>query len=481
MSAPRIVLGLEALAVIALFVLVSACAAPGGLPTPAKTLDANTLAASRTLSATPTRDTAWPAQDWWKAYGDAQLDTLVAEALDGGPSMRIADARVRKALAVAGVANAARSPQANLDASATWQRFPEHGLYPPPIAGSTRASADLGVRLAYDLDLFGRNRATYEAALDEARAAEVDRQMARLLLSASVVRAYVELQHVEAQRDVATALLRQREQLVALVHQRQVAGLDSFVEVRQAEAAVPEARERLLQLEETAQITRNRIAALLGQGPDRGLAIARPRLRAAPGALLPTAVPADLIGRRPDIVGLRWRIEAAKQGIAAARAEFYPNVNLVALVGLQSIGLPNLLQAGSTNASFGPALHLPIFEAGRVRANLAGRQADHDQAVELYNQALSAALREVADPLATFRAVAAQRREVEEGLRVAGDAYDLALLRYREGLGNYLQVLSAEAQVLGQRNLEADLGARELTASVDLARALGGGYDPQHS
>ena len=481
MTPARIVLGLEALALAAVVLLLSACASTGGIVPQAKSADPNTLAAQKTLAAAPAQDAAWPAQDWWKAYGDAQLDKLVAEALDGSPSMRIADARVRKALAAAGVANAARAPQVNGNASVTGQRYPEHGLYPPPFAGSTRASADLNVTLAYDLDLFGRNRANYEAALDEAHAAEVDRQMARLLLSASIVHAYVELQHIDAQRDVAAALLKQREQLATLVRQRQSAGIDSLVEVRQAEAALPEARERLLQLDETDATTRNRIAALLGQGPDRGLAIGKPQLKLAGGALLPTTVPADLIGRRPDIVGLRWRIEAAQKGIAAARAEFYPNVNLVALAGLTSIGLPNLLQAGSATASITPALHLPIFEGGRLRANLAGKSADYDQAVELYNQALALALREVADPLATFRTVAAQRREVEEGLRVARDAYDLALLRYREGLGNYLQVLSAESQVLSQRNLEADLAARELTASVDLARALGGGYDPKQS
>jgi len=481
MTAPRIVLGLEALAVIAVLTLLSACAGTGGIAPQAKTANANALAETRTLATTPVADAAWPAQDWWKAYGDAQLDKLVAEALEGSPSMRIADARVRKALAVAGVADAARAPQVNANASATWQRYPEHGLYPPPYAGSTRASADLGATLSYDLDLFGRHRAAYEAALDEAHAAEVDRQMARLFLSAAVVKAYVELQHIDAQREVAAALLKQREQLATLVRQRQAAGIDSLVEVRQAEAALPEARERLVQLEETDATTRHRIAALLGQGPDRGLALGKPQLRVASAALLPTTVPADLLGRRPDIVGLRWRIEAAGKGIDAARAEFYPNVNLVALAGLSSIGLPNLLQAGSLNASVTPAIHLPIFEGGRLRANLAGKAADYDQAVETYNQALSLALREVADPLAAFRTVAAQRREVDEGLRVARDAYDLALLRYREGLGNYLQVLSAESQVLNQRNLEADLAARELTASVDLARALGGGYDPQHS
>ena len=475
MSSTRVVLMLELAAIAAVAVLVTACASPGGIAPQSKLTEASTLAARRTVAAATVSDAAWPRAEWWKAYGDPQLDTLVAEALDGAPAMRLADARVRKALAVAGVARAAQYPRIDGSAGSTWQRYPEHGLYPPPIAGSTRATADLAANLSYDLDLFGRNRALVAAALDEAHASEVDRQMARLLLASSVVRAYVELEHVESQLDVARALLQQRERLASLVTQRNVAGLDSKVEVRHAEAALPEARERILQLEETVATTRNRIAALLGQGPDRGLAIERPKLQRAGGAVLPTEVPADLIGRRPDIVGLRWRIEAASHGIDAARAEFYPNVNLTAFLGLQAIGLPQLLNAGSLAAGVGPAVHLPIFEGGRLRANLAGKSADYDAAVELYNAALAQALHEVADPLAAFRSIAAQRREVEEGVRVAGDAYELALLRYREGLGNYLQVLSAESQVLNQRNLQADLAARELTASVDLTRALGGG------
>jgi len=471
----RLVLFLEMLAILAVAVLVSACASFGSSKTQSSLVDANGLATAKTVAGTPVSEAAWPKADWWKAFGDPQLDALVAEALDGSPSMRLADARVRKAVAVAGIANAARSPQINGSADATWQRYPEHGLYPPPIAGSTRATADLTANFSYDLDLFGRNRAAYEGALDQAHAAEVDRQFARLLLSSSIVRAYVELEHVDAQIDVARALLTAREQLSSLVSQRKSAGLDSLVELRQVEASLPEVRERILQLEETATTTRNRIAALMGQGPDRGQSIARPKMHVASGAVLPSQLPADLIGRRPDIVAQRWRVEASSRDIDVARAEFYPNVNLIAFAGLQSIGLPQLLNAGSLAAGVGPAVHLPIFEGGRLRANLSGKQADYDAAVELYNQAVANALREIADQLAAFRAIAAQRRELDDGLRVAKDAYDLSVLRYREGLGSYLQVLSAESQVLTQRNLQADLAARELTASVDLSRALGGG------
>ncbi len=458
--------------------LAAACASPGGERPQASRADANAIAAKQSLGDARLSPAAWPTREWWTRLGDPQLDQLVHDALAGSPSMRLAEARVRKAMAAAGVANAARAPQVNGGADATYQRYPEHGLYPRPLGGSWNTSADLDASLRFDLDLWGRNRATSAAALDEAHAAEVDRQAARLLLSTSIVRAYIQLARGYDELDIARAQLAQREALAKLVAERTASGLDSKVELRQAQAAVPEARERIAQLEESIATTGHQIAALMGAGPDRGATLAHPALHGTGASALPTNVPAELIGRRPDIVAERWRIEAASHGVEAAKAAFYPDVNLVAFIGLQSIGLSKLLEAGSTATGIGPALTLPIFDGGRLRANLAGRDADYDIAVERYNQGLADALREVADQLAALRSIDRQRSEVDAGVRLAQDGYDLALLRYREGMGNYLQVLTAETQVLGQKNLRVSLAARSLDASVSLARALGGGYRP---
>ena len=193
-------------------------------------------------------------------------------------------------------------------------------------------------------------------------------------------------------------------------------------------------------------------------------------------AALPSRLPADLLGRRPDVVASRWRVEAATHGIAAAKAQFYPDVNLLAFVGFQSIGLSQLLELGSGIAGVGPALRLPVFEGGRLRAQLATRDADYDAAVERYNGTLIEALHDIGDRLASIRSVAVQRREEQHALDAAREAYHLAVLRYREGIGSYLSVLSAESQVLVQRRLEADLRARDLDNRIDLVRALGGGF-----
>jgi len=192
---------------------------------------------------------------------------------------------------------------------------------------------------------------------------------------------------------------------------------------------------------------------------------------------LPSTLPAELIGRRPDIAAARWRIEATSHEIASAKAEFYPNVNLVAFIGLQSLGASNLLSAASRVAGAGPAVTLPIFDAGRLRANLAGRDAEYDIAVEQYNQMVADAMRDVVDQLVSARSVDEQRIELRAAIGTAQEAYDLALLRYREGLGNYVQVLSAEQPLLFQRSLEADLDARALEIDINLVRALGGGFE----
>jgi outer membrane protein TolC len=172
-------------------------------------------------------------------------------------------------------------------------------------------------------------------------------------------------------------------------------------------------------------------------------------------------------------------VEAAAQGIREATAEFYPNVDLIAFIGLQNLGSTNLLSAANRQYGVAPAFTLPLFDAGKRRAKLAAQDAQYDAAVEQYNQIVTDALREVVDALTSLDSLRRQRADEREALASAQEAYDLSVLRYREGVGNYLQVLSAESQLLAQRSLEAQLQARALDLSVDLVQALGGGFTPQ--
>ena len=321
-----------------------------------------------------------------------------------------------------------------------------------------------------------RQRLRWMHPLSQAQAATAEAQSARLALATGIARAYFDLQRLFAQRDVSRAAIVQREDIVRITSERFRAGLDTKVEVRQAEAALGAVRTDLAQYDEAIAVARNRLAALVGAGPERGERIAQAKPAEAPVAALPATIPLDLVARRPEITAARWRVEAAREDVAVARAQFYPNVNIVAFAGLTSLGLSNFLLGSSSIAGIGPAVHLPIFEGGRLNANLAGRSADADLAVTSYNQTLIDAVHELADAVTSIHGLARTRTEQARARAATDEAYHLAVIRYRAGLGNYLTVLAAQTQQLAQDRLDADLKARAYELDVNLARALGGGY-----
>ena len=201
----------------------------------------------------------------------------------------------------------------------------------------------------------------------------------------------------------------QREQIDRITAGRIATGLDTEVERKTAQANLAtQPRGALTALDGSILTTRYQLAALLGAGPDRGLAIARPALGVGDEVRLPDNLPADLVSRRPDIVAARWRVDAITHEVKEAKAEFYPDINLSAAIGLDAFGFGRFLTAASRTASAGPAIHLPIFDGGALRAQLKGRYADFDYAVATYNQTLITALSDVATQLAQIRSTDAQ-------------------------------------------------------------------------
>ena len=415
------------------------------------------------------------ASDWWHAWGDPQLDRLVKQALQDNPSLKIAQTRLARALAVTDVADAALLPQVNGAFDATRQLYTRNGAIPAPLAGTIRESGTLQLSASWELDFFGKYRSALDAALGTAQAAEADAQAARVLLSANVVRSYTQLVRLQEQLGVAERTLAQRQETLVLVQDRVKAGLDTRLELHQSEGGLPEARQQIEALKEQMALTRNALGALVG-APQAAQDIQVPPLAALRPTSLPTEIPANLLGQRADIAAARWRVEAAGKDVVNAKTQFYPNVNLVAFAGFSSIGLGRLLESGSQQWGVGPALRLPIFEGGRLRAQLRTRTSDLDAAVESYNASVLDAVRDVADQVASSQSISKQQAEQRQAQSAAEGAYAIAVQRYKAGLGNYLQVLTAESTVLAQRRQSVDLAARALDVQVGLARALGGGY-----
>jgi NodT family efflux transporter outer membrane factor (OMF) lipoprotein len=462
---------LTAVVAAAALLWLGGCASPGTLPPPAAAL----APAAAGLAADA--QTAFPDAQWWRALGDPQLDALVERALAGQPSLQAAAARVTRAQALAGGVQAAQGTQLGLGVDVNRQRFTAHGLYPPPLAGNTYDSGNVQLSASVELDFFGKHDAALRAAVGQARAAQAELQAARVLLAANVARGHVALARLFAQRDLAQRTLAQRQAMFALTRERVASGLDTQLELKQSEGGLPEARQQIEALDEQIALARHQLATLTGQAPD-ALDTLTPALAPLRAAAPPATLGADLLGRRADIVAARWRVEASAADVAAARTAFYPDINLVGFIGLNAIGLDRLVDFGSRNIAAGPALRLPIFDGGRLRAQLQGRAAEADAAVAAYNGAVLDAAREVMDASSSWRAIERQQAEQAQALAAAEAAYEVAQQRYRAGLGSYLQVLSAESGVLAQRRQAADLRARALDTQVALMRALGGGWQP---
>jgi NodT family efflux transporter outer membrane factor (OMF) lipoprotein len=450
--------------------LASACAAPDLGPRPAFN-----IVGSQQVFASPIAD--WPAESWWTGYGDPQLTTLIETGLREAPTIALAQARLLRASALAGQAQAAASPSISTSAAFAASKPSYNTGLPTPAA--LRGWNDTGrtsLDFSYELDLWGKTRAAIAAATSEEAAAGADAAAARLIVSTSIAGAYADLARLFADRDVLASTLTVRQQTLDLARRRTERGYDSDAELRQAEVGPPLAQAELEAIDEQIALTRLRLAALMGQAPERAATIVRPQVSTPRSLGLPADLPAALIARRPDLVAARWRAEAASERIDVARAAFYPNVNLMVLIGIQSLGVGNLAAAGSDLGSVGPVLGLPIFDGGRRKAGFKIARADHDAAVAAYDATLNLALEEIADAVTSHRALDRRLTESRRARDAAMSAWRLAKRRYTAGATDFTAVLAAEDRMLGAQRTVSALEARRFILDLALVRALGGGW-----
>ena len=441
---------------------------------PATMKNMDQLASTR-LFAVPAAQ--WPKNNWWTAYGDSQLDALIDEALRDSPNLAIAQARLRQSAAFTQMAGAPLTPEVTGNASFNQAKQSYNYLMPRQAVPSGWKDYGLAtLNLSWELDFWGKNRSALAAALSEQQAAQAEVAQTRLILSASVASAYAELLHLFTVRDSADSALALRTKTVGLFRQRHKFGLETLASVRQVEAKQAAAEAELLAIDEGIALQKNAIAALLGAGPDRGLAITRPTVRFVGTTGLPANLALELLGRRPDIVAARLRTEAAAKRIDQQKAGFYPSINLMAFVGLQSLGIDKLTKSGSDIGSFGPAISLPIFNTERLQGQLRGARAEYDAAVSIYNATLSNALHEAADAVTSRKAIGGELAASRAAVAAASEAHEIVSRRYAGQLATYLDVLSAEDALISARRALADIETRALVLDVALIRALGGGF-----
>jgi NodT family efflux transporter outer membrane factor (OMF) lipoprotein len=471
--------GIAIAAALTILLTIAGCASTGGVAPQDHAVEPSSLDAGNAIRAA-NADAQWPATDWWRAYNDPQLNEWIEAAQAGSPSLAIAQARVREALSMAGVARSALSPQVNGSMSIQRQKWSDNVYYGPgPLAGEQSWNNTGTLGLSYHLDLWGKDKNAAERALDVAHASAADARAAQLELERNVVRTYVEMSLNYAVLDIAKATLEQQQHIVDLANRRLKGGIGTQLEVSQAETPMPEYDRQIDEIEEKIALGRNQLAALAGKGPGAGDAIQRPTLSLATPAGLPSALPADLIGHRPDVVAARWSVAAQARGIDVAKADFYPDINLLASIGGYAAMGPlfQFLKNPSHSWSAGPALSLPILDGGRLRSQLGAASAGYDEAVEHYNQSIVSALKDISDQVIRIRSLATQSDDADRSVAAARKNYELSREGYRRGLTDYLNVLVAQNQLLRAQEGVAKVQAERLGAHAALMTALGGGLD----
>lgn len=452
-------------------ILLAGCAPVPHIEPAARPLAANDVGIAQGIAAAP-------AETWWTAIGDPQLDRLMTDALAANPTLAEAQARVRLALASIEVNRAGQRPTIDVDVEEQRTRLSEKSVIPPPYGGSTVWMGSAQANLSWSLDLAGRQAALVDQARASAGAAALDAAAARVTLTGAVAQAYVNLARAERQRAIAREFRASREDSLRLAQSRVRNQLASRFDERAAETLLGEARQAEIRAEGDRELMIHALAALAGRGADYYETIAAPTLKLDDALAVPAALPADLLGRRPDLLAARARIDAAAAGRRVARADFYPNVDLKAFLGVSAIGLGNLFGTSAATYGAGPAIHLPIFEGGRLTAQYEGATHQIDLAIDQYNGQVLAAVREAADALSSIRTAEADAAEQRRVLASLADTVRLDQTRLRTGLGSRLDTLEAADRLLQARQALANLEADGALRRIQLVVALGGGFDP---
>jgi NodT family efflux transporter outer membrane factor (OMF) lipoprotein len=405
-------------------------------------------------------------QAWWTGFNDPQLNSIMTQAFANSPDLAAAAGRLYKAQAMVGKAKAGDLPSLSL--LGTGQSLASSA------PGSLESLEIGGLNFSYEFDFWGKNRAAVAAASTSAKAAAADQAQARLVLSSAIASAYVDLADLYDNRDLAERAVALKKENLDLVQKKRDQGLVSEAELQLAKAGAFNAQADLAFIDEQIALGRNRISALAGLDPSFGQGLTRPALQLPAATTLPDRIDLNLIGRRPDVVAARWRAEAASQSIKQAHAAYWPNINILAFAGSLALGDP--LHLSQTMANAGPAITLPIFDGGKLNANLKGAEGDHAVAIASYNGTVVTAMREVADAVASQRALGARLSQASDALDASEKAYELVKSRYDGGLTDYATLLIAEQNLITQRRVVTDLKSRALTLDIALTKALGGQY-----
>ncbi|MPQ55405.1 efflux transporter outer membrane subunit [Duganella sp. FT27W] len=420
----------------------------------------------------------WPQARWWTAYGDEQLNALIEQALRDGPSLEVAAARIGSARSELSRSMADTGIDIGGYANANRQRYSGTGLFPAPIGGAYFTTETLRLEARYNFDWWGKHRAQVAAAVGSLNVDRAAYAQAEQALAAAIAQSYFRLQGDFARQDNLAQLTAVQTALAQDRTRRIDSGLANADTGHAAQADLAQLRKQAAQLKTDIGVEREALRALLG-ADHTALADLKPVPTSAVAHTLPARLGIDLLARRPDLQAARWKLESSLSRIDAAKAAFYPDVNLTGSIGLDTIKLENLLQAASRTVYLGPTLTLPIFDSRRLDAQLDATRTARDERIAEYNQAVVEAVREVAQDALQVQGIEQQIAEQAASSAATGAQLASVQKRFERGLADNAGVLNARLAMLRERDADLYLQQVQRLAEVALTNALGGGYHEQ--
>ena len=417
--------------------------------------------------------------DWWVVFGDRVLNDLETQATGANQSLKAAIERVDEARAQARVTRAQLYPAVSVDPSVSRERLGADRPIQPGVKATsyTYNSFSLPLDASYEVDLFGKIRRSIEASRADYQGSIAAYQTVLLTLKSNLAQDYFNLRYLDADRDVLQQNIKVQQDFLDLTRKRYEGGLASGLEVAAAETQLGTTKALYVGDERQRDELEHAIAVLLGKPPAQFSLPSNP-LNLDPPAI-PTGLPSDLLERRPDIAQVERQMAAASARIGVARAAYFPDLNLTASAGFLSGGLSNLVSGASTSWYVTPVLSVPVYQGGRITANYQYAQSVYRETVDNYRQQVLSAFQQVEDGLSDLRVLESQGQAQALAVQGAQRSVNISTARYKEGLAEYLEVLTADNTLLqNQRTASQILGMR-FVSSVQLIDALGGGWAAQ--
>ena len=414
---------------------------------------------------------------WWHEWKDPQLNQLVQHSLNNNPTLKMARSRVDLANSLVELQGSRRFPSFSAGTNFSRVQYSETWYFPPPIGGGVYWDNLAALNLAFDLDLWGKQRSLMGASINERQAAEAEADWIRLSLVTAVVQAYAQLDLQWQLLDIASDDLQRIEQILVLDRRKMQAGLVAGQEIGLLDAALERQKSRVESLETSVKLAQSQLAALAGLGDTAAKQIHRPQLPDAMSIELPAQIDAEVVGHRPDVEAQRWRIEAQGKRVDAAKADFLPNVNLLGFIGFQGFGFTQLFSSQSGTFGIGPAVSLPIFDGGLRRGKLGAETSAKDEVVESYNQTLIRALQEIADDVLLLKSNRQELTYANNSLNALNSRYDAINRGWRGGVTSYREVLNARGLKNEAREALVRKGAYRRHAYASLMKDVAGRFD----